>query len=349
MKELASAHVLAFAPNWLGDAAMCTPALRALRRRFPAATLSVAGRDAVCRLLEGISWIDRLLPVVPQPGLREMLRFARQVRPLRPDLAVVFPHSFRAALLARLTGARRRLGYLRDGRGLLLTDHIPPHRENGVITPIYMAFEYLALVTPLGCEDDGQGLELAADPQECDAVRRRIPGEGPIVAIAPGAAYGPSKRWPADRFAAVADALAREAGARCVLLWGPGEEDTRAAFLDAVQTTVHECHDGHPAIARMKAAVAVSDLLICNDSGPRHVAIALKKPVVCIMGPTSPRYTDSPWEQGRILRVDVDCGPCQKPVCATDHRCMTRIAPSDVVAAALEHLLPRDQQTPGKI
>ena len=76
------------------------------------------------------------------------------------------------------------------------------------------------------------------------------------------------------------------------------------------------------------------DLLIANDSGPRHVAVAFHVPTVCIMGPTSPRYTEGPYERGKVLRVDVDCGPCQKPVCETDHRCMTRIAVEHVVAAA---------------
>lgn len=332
------AHVLAFAPNWLGDAAMCTPALRALRKRFPGATLSVAGREGICRLLDDLPWIDQLVSIPAQSSFMDMLRFARRIRPQRPDLAVVFPHSFRAALMARLTGAPARLGYRRGGRGLLFTSHVPPYRENGKITPIYMAFEYLGLLAPLGCQDDGEGLELAAAPDECAAARRLIPGDGPIAAIAPGAAFGPSKRWPAERFAAVADALAQRAGARCALLWGPGEEDTRAAFLAAVKTPVYECHDGKPSLVRLKAAIALSDIVVCNDSGPRHIAIAFKKPVICVMGPTSPRYTDSPWEQGRILRVDVDCGPCQKPVCATDHRCMTRISPEEVAGAALEFL-----------
>ncbi|HPX42363.1 MAG TPA: glycosyltransferase family 9 protein, partial [Candidatus Hydrogenedentes bacterium] len=96
--------------------------------------------------------------------------------------------------------------------------------------------------------------------------------------------------------------------------------------------------DGRPTINTLKATLALADLLIGNDSGPRHVAIAFKKPVICIMGPTSPRYSTGPYETGEVLRVDVDCGPCQKPECETDFRCMTRIVPGAVVAAALRHL-----------
>ena len=330
------AHILAIAPNWLGDAVMCTPALRATKHRFPQSTLTVAGQPAICTLLEGLPWIDRLHPLASLRGLFSLLTAAWSLADDAQDLAVVFPHSFRAALLARLARAERRIGYNRDNRRWLLTDAPESYRENGVITPIYMAREYLELVAPLGCSDDGLGLELAANLKEREAVRERFAGEGPLVALAPGAAFGPAKRWPAERFAAVADALAAQRGARCVLLTGPGETDTRAAVLAAAKSPLLEFPGG--GIARLKAVLAEADLLVGNDSGPRHIAIAFGKPVVCIMGPTSPRYTDSPWEKGRLLRVDVDCGPCQKPVCTTDHRCMTRITADTVVEAALPYL-----------
>ncbi len=330
------AHILAIAPNWLGDAVMCTPALRALKTRFPQSTLSVAGQPAICTLLEGLPCIDRLHPLTSVRGLFALFAAAWAVADDARDLAVVFPHSFRAALLARLAGAQRRIGYNRDKRRWLLSEAIEPYRENGAITPIYMSREYLDLVAPLGCADDGRGLELAADPAARAAVREHFAGDGPLVAIAPGAAFGPAKRWPAERFASVADALAARHGARCVLLTGPNEADTRAAVLAAAKTTLLEFPGG--GIPRLKAILAEADLLVGNDSGPRHIAIAFGKPVICIMGPTSPRYTDSPWENGRLLRVDVDCGPCQKPVCATDHRCMTRISADSVVEAALPFL-----------
>ena len=330
--------ILALAPNWLGDVAMCTPALRALRRRFPDAALTVAGRNAACQLLEGLSWIDRLVPMPSRPGVGEMLRLGRELAPHGRTAAVAFPHSFRAALLACLARSPRRVGYARGGRSWLLTDRVAPHREDGAIVPVYMAHEYLDLAAALGCEDDGEGLELHADLGEVAAVRSYLEGSGPVVGIAPGAAFGPSKRWPAERYAAVADTLAERAGAQGVLMTAPGEEDTRAAVLAAVRHPLIECHGGKPTIARLKATISQLDLLIGNDSGPRHIAIAFKKPVICLMGPTSPRYTDSPWEQGQVLRVDVDCGPCQKGVCTTDHRCMTRISPETVVDAALAWL-----------
>lgn len=331
-------NILALLPNWLGDVAMCTPALRALHRRFPEAALSVAGKPSACDLVEGLPWIANRFSVEARAGLFGMLRAGRLLRPYARDLAVIFPHSFRAALLARLAESPKRIGYDRGGRAFLLTNPVQPHREGDVITPVYMATEYLDLVKGLGCEDDGLGLELHADAAAVESARAFFNGEGPRVGFAPGAAFGPSKLWPVERFARVADMLAESMHAQCALFAGPGEESLRDAFLNAVKTPVIQCDGGRPTVASLKAGISQLDLLVCNDSGTRHVAVAFHVPTVCIMGPTSPRYSEGSYERGRVLRVDVDCGPCQKPVCETDHRCMTRIS-TEWVCETAEGLL----------
>jgi len=330
--------ILVFAPNWVGDAVMATPAIRALHQRFPEARLTVGARSPICAMLSGLPFVHDFLPLDAYKGFGASSRFRRTCLARGFDGAVVFPHSFRGAWMARLSGAPRRLGYGRNGRAWLLSDAPPPYQENGRPTPIYMASEYLDLVAQWGCVDDGAGLELHADADEVAIVQARLHPTRPVVALAPGAAFGPSKRWPAERYGAVIDALAaREIDT--LLLWGPGEEETRDLVLSHCQAPVISPYDDDkPGIPRLKAAIASARLLIGNDSGPRHIAIAFQKPVICIMGPTSPRYTNSPWEKGALLRVDVDCGPCQKPVCHTDHRCMRQIHIEDVVHAALAHL-----------
>lgn len=331
-------HILALLPNWVGDVAMCTPALRAIARRYPDAELTVAGRQTACDLLEGLPFIHRLVPVPPRPGTLAMLRVARQLRPFARDAAVIFPHSARAAILARMTGARRRVGYSRGNRSWLLTDKVGPYCVNGAIEPIYMVKEYLDLLAPLGCEDDGEGLELCVDEQALRQVGPPLEGEGPLVGIAPGAAFGPSKLWPAERYAAVADGLMERARARCVLLTGPGEETTRDAVLRNAKRPLIQYDEGKHSVAKLKAVISRLNLLVGNDSGTRHIAVAFGVPVVCIMGPTSPKYSCGPYEKGEVLRVDVDCGPCQKPICVTDHRCMTRITTEWVITTALKYL-----------
>jgi len=332
-------HILVFLPNWLGDAVMATPALRALRRRFPEATITAAGKPACGAVLDGLPHIDHLVALPERPRFFSLFALARRLGTPKPDVALILPNSFRTAWLAWLTGATLRVGFARGGRGLLLSKALPRHREGGRRVPRYTALEYLALAEALGAADDGAGLELAADPDEMAAVRAQLDPARPAVGIAPGAAFGPSKRWLPERFAAVADQLATECGAQCVLLTGPGEEATRDAVLKAANTPLITGLGGKGGVGGLKAAIASLDLLIGNDSGPRHIAIAFKKPVICIMGPTSPRYTESPWERGEVVRIDVDCGPCQKPYCATDHRCMTGIS-ADRVAEAAKRFLP---------
>jgi lipopolysaccharide heptosyltransferase II len=330
--------LLALVPNWIGDVAMCTVALRALHQRHPRARLVALGRTSACDLLAGLPWVHDRVEVPVRPTLAEMFRLRKQPEVCRADVAVVFPHSFRAALMARILGARRVVGYSRGGRSILLTTAVPPYRVQGTVTPVYMAKEYLDLVRLLGCEDDGGGLELRVESEVAAAIAPRLAGTRPLIGFAPGAAYGPSKLWPAERYADVADALSERAGARCVLLTAPGEEEVRDAVRRCAKAQFIPFDDDQPSIAKMKAAVAELDLLVCNDSGARHVAVALGVPTVCIMGPTSPAYSCGPYERGTVLRINVDCGPCQKPICETDHRCMTGISPERVIEAALELL-----------
>lgn len=331
-------HVLALLPNWIGDVAMCTPALRALRTTFPQAALSVAGRAGACELLAGLPWIQNRIMLPARPGLWTLPVLSKVLKPCAQDIVVVFPHSFRAAALARLTGAEVRIGYQRGWRSALLTQTVAPNREGGRIQPVYMAREYLDLVAGLGCADDGEGLELAADPAVVSSVKERLPSAGPRIGIAPGAAFGGSKRWLPERFAETADILTERIGAACVLLTGPGEADLRLEVMGQAHSELLECHDGESTIEDLKATVSQLDLLICNDSGARHVAVAFGIPTVCVMGPTKPEYSAGPYEKGQVLRIDVDCGPCQKPVCGTDHRCMTGISTEWVVETALRIL-----------
>ncbi|MBI1321267.1 MAG: hypothetical protein GC168_20265 [Candidatus Hydrogenedens sp.] len=326
--------ILVHLPNWLGDAAMATPALRVLRRRFPKARITACGLPGACALIEGLPHVDALLPIPGKPGFREMRAYFHQHFPERAELGIALPHSFRAAAALAAAGCRRRLGYTRGGRSFLLTHTLRPHVVAGNIMPVYMAFEYLRLLAPLCCDDDDLGLELHADTELVESLRSRLDPARPVVGIAPGAAFGPSKQWLPERYAAVADRLAEEHNAQVLLFTGPDEEDTRSAVLEAARHPLIDPQGDQPSIARLKAGIRCCDLLLGNDSAPRHIAIAFGVPVVCIMGPTSPRYTESPWERGVVLRRDVDCGPCQKPVCVTDHRCMTLIGVDDVAAAA---------------
>ena len=337
--------IVSLVPNWVGDVAMCTPALRALSTRFPNARHVVAGRAVACDLLRGLPYIHSCVNLPARASFAAMSAVAMPPGCEAPDWAVVFPHSFRAALQARLLGARHVLGYARGGRSLLLSKRVQPHRVEGAISPIYMTDEYLDLVKALGVLDDGLGLELTADAALVSEYRELLRHDAPVIGGAPGAAFGPSKLWPAERYANIVTRLSKELGAQVLLITGPGEESIRDEVLRHVRVPVAVLDDGSPSIAKLKAAISVLDLLIGNDSGTRHIAVAFKVPTVCIMGPTSPVYSTGPYERGTVLRIDVDCGPCQKPVCTTDHRCMTGISVDRVYQTVVELLTSRRSTT----
>lgn len=332
--------ILALAPNWLGDAAMATPAFRALKQLHKNAFLTIAGSAAVCALLEESPWADALHPLPVRAGLPVLRREAHSLKNAGRDLIVVFPHSFRSALLARLIGGKERIGYARNGRSFLLTHPVEPYREEGRITPIYMSEEYLNLVAPAGAIGDNAGLELGVSAVLLKETKERLHGTTPLVGIAPGAAFGPSKRWIPEAFAKTADLLFEKRGARCVLITGPNEKDLAQEIRAAAKHPLLEIPRADAGIAGLKAVTASLDLLICNDSGPRHIAVAFHVPVVCIMGSTSPRYTDSPYEKGTVIREPLPCSPCQKAVCPLGHHlCMRLITPERVFSAA-DALLP---------
>jgi heptosyltransferase-2 len=330
-------------PNHLGDVAMATPALRSLRRGRPEATIRAVMRPHLAPLLSGHPSVDSIVPNDtyatrhPLGRLRRRLRVARRIADA--DVVVVFPNSFGAALLAFASRAPRRIGYARRGRAALLTDALPAPRVDGRFQPIAMERYYLDLALALGCPDLGTTIELARDAaseRECDALfaRHGIRADRPLVGIAPGAAFGPSKLWPTRRFAEVAAALAAD-GVEVALIHAPGEEALAREIREAAPgAPIFDLGGASLGLSLLKSVVARSSLVICNDAGARHLAAAFEVPCLVLMGPTSLAYTNLNLKKTRVLREPVECSPCQRKVCPIDHRCMTRLSPGRVLAEA---------------
>ncbi len=332
-------RIVVRAPNWVGDVVMATPAFRALREHFPKAHLAVVLKPYVRPILNGCPWFDETIETEGN-GVGPTLRLARQLRAERFDLAVVLPNSVRSALEAFLGRARRRIGYDRRRRGVLLTDPIaPPRDDRGRFLPSNMVDYYLKLCQHLGCQDLSRREELFIS-DDCqrrgDAAleRQGVDADTVLIGINPGGAFGSSKLWLPERFATVADALAERTNYRVILFGSPSERPILETVAEQMTHDPILTRPGELTLDTLKPLVARCALLITNDTGARHFAVAFAVPVVCIMGSTSPRYTDVNLERQTIVRVDVDCGPCQKKVCTTDHRCMTRITADRVLAAA---------------
>ncbi len=301
-------------PNWVGDVVMATPALRALRRAHPGARIAVEGRPLLEGLLRGLPY--DFLPLEPRTRAR-----ARRLRAERFDLALLLPDSVRAALGPFLARIPRRVGYARDGlRRLLLTEALSRSK-----TPLSMIERYLRLTRQLGCPDAGTELELGVE---------RKPPE-PLLVVTPGASFGSSKLWPPEHFARACDAIAGRRGLRVVLAPAPSE---LPIARDVVARMKEKAEVVDVPLAGLVELIARATLVLTNDTGPRHVAVALGVPAVVLMGPTDPRHTAHHLERQRVLREEVPCAPCHLETCPIDHRCMTRLAPERAVVAAEELL-----------
>lgn len=349
--QRAPSRILIILPNWVGDLVLATPALRAIRERFAESHLDLLLRPHLEQILNGHRWADTVIrwPASgkgqSRPKRRQgFLGFAAALREQRYDWAVLFSNSFRAALLARLAGIRTRIGYDRDGRGLLLTDKLLPERYNGKYVPVPMTRYYNAIARYLGCRNCSNQPELYTSPQEEAEAGQVIAAAGvaagqPIVVLNPGSSFGPAKRWLPERFAEVADRVIVEFGAAVFVACGPKEVDTARQVADCMRHRSTVLDNPVLPLGPTKALIRRAALLVTNDTGPRHFGNAFGVPTVTIFGPTHQQWTatDSPHE--RAIQVSVDCGPCMKRKCPLDHRCMTRVTADRVTDAARELLM----------
>jgi heptosyltransferase-2 len=335
-------HIIVRGPNWTGDVIMATPGFRALRAGFPDARLVLHLRPGLEPLVAGAPWFDEVIPVESyHRGPAALAREAARLRGRRFDLGVCLPDSFSAALLLRLAGVREVVGWRRGFRSALLHRAPTPSGDGSGRWLIPREEHVLGLVRALGCEARGTRLELfVTDAEQAEAAAAfaaaGLDPAAPRALLAPGASYGPAKLWPAQRFATVGDALAR-AGAAVVVLGSPGERALAERVVAAMREPAANLA-GRLSLGALKAAVRGARVLVANDAGARHVAVAFGVPAVILMGPTALEKTGLNLERVAVLTADVPCRPCYLRECPIDHRCMTRIEPERVLAAALPAL-----------
>lgn len=328
-----------------------TAALRSIRNNYARARITLLLRPYVRGVVENARWYDDVVEYEPRGGLGALRGAVRALRQgPRFDLAILLTHSFNSALIAWLAGARKRVGHARHGRSCLLTDAVPwpvagPERDMVSKTELYCGLlEYLGLEGVRNMRP--QLFTSSEDEAAVDkllAAHGRDPARG-LLAIVPGAAYGASKLWLPERFAEAAEELARKDGLQPMILAGPGESEIAQEIARGIPSGPILFEEREMTFGRTKSLIRRSRLMICNDTGPRHIALAYNVPTVVLMGPTDPRVTASDYARATILRQDVPCGPCYLRVCPTDHRCMNLITVPMVVDAA-EELLRRCAQT----
>lgn len=336
------------APNWIGDAVMCEPALRGLRSLFPQAEVTLLAKSAVAELFIGYPGVDRIVVYNDRDvhaGLAGKWTLAGTLRGHQFDLAVLFQNAFEAAFLTWLAGIARRYGYATDGRVFFLTDPVAvPDRA----TLIHQVGYYWNLLKPLGLagEPSAPALVISAGEERTMESKLASAGIGPadvVIGVNPGSTYGSAKRWLPERFAEAArrliDRVRKDEGkeAAVIILGAKGEESlgkTIATLVEAKSVVL----SGTTTIRELMAATKRCRLLLTNDTGPMHIAAAFGVPVVAVFGPTDWRTTSPYGQEQSIVREPVDCAPCFLRECPIDHRCMTRVPVERVYEAGLSGL-----------
>lgn len=370
-------HVLIVAPSWVGDVVMATPALRRVRTTLRGATIALLHKPGIAGVVEGfdapeaeggLGLVDEL--IVSHPGgVMGHKHTAAKLRHGRFDTALLLTNSFSTALTARMAGIPRRIGYDRDGRGLLLTHRLRAPRAGGgwAMVPAVDYYWHAAgalVAQPTGTADRelepanelgehrlpvGVCLELAVserDEAAADALLRRAEIDGERFAILNPGGNNPAKRWPAHRFAELARWLRDVHGLRVLVNGSPAEADLAASIAEAGGGV------GLPAIGGtlggLKALVRRAAVLVTNDTGPRHFAAALGTPVVTLFGPTDHRWTSIPTRAGgpeAIVAADPSLPPTES---ANDHpeRCRVDRIGLERVQSAVDEVLGAETGPP---
>lgn len=333
-------------PTWLGDTVMATPTLRALRQLYPDAHITALLKHNLYPILDACPYVDRIRTIRSKREGKKLkdakrsnsLRMANLIKKGNFDTTVLLPNSFRWALIAALAKVPRRVGYDRDGRGTLLTDRLLPRRSGGGFVPVCTRDYYMGIARYLGAAELDPKMQLHTRPEHDQAATDLLKRGGvdpdsnrPFVILNPGANYGDAKMWYPERFAEAGDRIAKETGAIVAVSGAPKERQILDQVVAAAKQPILNLPKLGADLYTLKSLIKRCDLMVTNDTGPRHIAVAFDRPVVTVFGPTDPAWTDLGSQLEKWVRVDVFCGPCQKKKCPLDHRCMTRID-ADMVA-----------------
>ncbi len=320
---------------------MATPALRAFRSHFNEAHITFLTSEFTRQILSPSPFCDDW---ITQP--KGFYQTVQRLRPHRFDAAVLLKNSFSSALTVRLAAIAQRIGYARDGRSFLLTESISPLRtETGNYKPAPMTDYYLKIAEHLGAPVESQKPQLSVTKESVQAVTEKLPDiintKGPLIILVPGGAFGPSKLWMNERYAKLADKLHQMYQATIVLSVAPIKEEIQIAEEICEQAESNVIHLGKTGLSggELKALFSLANLVITNDTGPRHIAIALDKHTISLFGPNNPQWTQTGHDKEIQIVGKAPCVPCDKPQCRQNqHLCMESIAVEDVLQAAKQFL-----------
>jgi len=338
--------ILIRATNWVGDAIMALPAIRAVREKFRRAEIAIVGRPYVLDIYREQGIADEMIAydtAREHRGISGREKLAAELRERKFDTALLLQNAFDAAWLAWRAKVPERIGYARDGRSLLLTEAIAVPKSGEV--PAHEKFYYLELIRRAGWIENFSdtpwiALNVSKEKRKSAHATLSEAGSSPgraRIAVGAGASYGSAKCWPPDRFAATLNGLADKLDADVILFGTAGEAAVSAAIKAGLKRAPVDL-TGKTAIVDLPALLSQCNLFIGNDSGAMHVAAAVGLPIVAVFGPTDPKGTVPVTPNCSVVQEKPYCSPCFLRRCPTDHRCMKAVTPAMVESAALARI-----------
>ncbi len=331
-QDLKPFQILIRSSNWLGDAAMSVPAVRAIKAGRPDARVTIAAPKKIAPMWKLVSEVDAIIPL---PGSRLISVVWLLRREPSFDVAILFPNSVRAALESWLTRIPRRVGYRGHWRRWLLNQIVPVPRKPG--PPEHHSLRFLRIARECGADTFDSDRSRAGVQYSTSNVQMPINRQPIKIGLCPGAEYGTAKRWLPKRFAEAAEKISAQSSVQWILFGTPRD----AAVGDQIAAALGDhCVNrvGQTTLEQLIDELRECRLLLTNDTGTMHLAALLGVPVVAIFGSTEPRLT-GPLGNGHIaLRHRVECSPCFLRECPIDFRCMKAVSVQEVANAVLSIL-----------
>lgn len=338
MREEKCSKILIRGVNWIGDAVMTMPAIRALRRAFPEAQLSLLVKPWVAPLFEKDPNVDEIILYDSEyDSITGKLRLASTIREKKFCKAFLLQNAIDAAIIALLAGIKERIGYSRDGRRMLLTNPVPFDNQ---AKQLHHIDYYLNMLVKAGIPAEHALPWIYLTLDERLGSRERLKGlKRPVIALNPGATYGSSKRWRPERFAAVSEKVITEMNGSIVIFGGPSETVIAKEIISASANFFSKENRflnlaGQTSLRELAALISECDVLVTNDSGPMHIGYAVGTPVVAVFGSTSPLHTGPAGAGDIVIKKELHCAPCFERECRKkDLECMDLVASEEVFAA----------------
>lgn len=326
-------NILIRMPNWIGDAVMATPLLKDARLHFPKSKLTAMCQGHVGTLLHGNPYVDEIFAFTRPNAFSFRLAerdLIERIRQGRYDLGILVPNSLSSAWYLWRGKVQERIGFSPNGRRFLLTKALPFPQERG---NEHQVITYKRLLLPLEIPISSTSPELFVLEQEQEAARQllaqlSVPKGGKIIGINPGAAYGSAKCWPPDRFRSLIAKLIADPLVTVLCFGDRAGAPVVHEICEGLSPQVIDLA-GKTTLRELMALIQQCTVLLTNDSGPMHIAAALKTPLVALFGSTNPVAT-GPYGSGDVICKQVSCSPCYRRTCPIDFKCMKEISVEEV-------------------